>query len=338
VGPEDKVFDLVRGMEAKLLPNPEGRFSAEAICRNRGIGCLVAGTPEALGGDFLKFLSEQNRRFLGGKGDPWNPKTQLQPLPFVKSRQNVPGGMAEIQAAEINLQINIRVRECGFYKSVPQPGHSLASSYNFQVQSFQRRITLSRYAIDITPVTNSEYKRFLDDNGYRPQYPEHFLRHWKDGIIPQGKENHPVVYVDLDDARAYARWAGKRVPTEEQWQYAAQGTDGRLYPWGNAMEINRCNAGQTGNTTSVDAFPCGRSPFGILDMCGNTWEWTESEYSDGRTRFCMIRGGSFYQAKGSGWYMDGGPRPVNFAEKFLRMWPGLDRCATVGFRCVLPLD
>ncbi len=70
-------------------------------------------------------------------------------------------------------------------------------------------------------------------------------------------------------------------------------------------------------------------------MCGNTWEWTESQRSDGRTRFAILKGGSYYQAEGSHWYADGGPRPSNFAAKFLLMWPGLDRCATIGFRCVV---
>jgi formylglycine-generating enzyme required for sulfatase activity len=72
-------------------------------------------------------------------------------------------------------------------------------------------------------------------------------------------------------------------------------------------------------------------------MCGNVWELTESEYDDGRNRFCILKGGSFYQAKGSEWYFDGGALPVNFAAKQLLMYPGLDRCATIGFRCAVDL-
>lgn len=122
---------------------------------------------------------------------------------------------------------------------------------------------------------------------------------------------------------------------EEEWQFAAQGSDGRRYPWGERMEPNRCNDGASGGTTPVMAFPAGRSPFGCYDMCGNVWEWTESEHSDGRTRFAMLRGGSYYRAEGSHWYFDGGPQPCDVTAKMLLMWPGLDRCATIGFRCAI---
>jgi len=88
----------------------------------------------------------------------------------------------------------------------------------------------------------------------------------------------------------------------------------------------------------VKAFPDGRSPSGVYDLCGNVWQWTESERTDGRTRFCIIRGGSYFTARGSNWYVDGGPRPASYATKFLLMWPGLDRCATIGFRCVVDLE
>ena len=235
------------------------------------------------------------------------------------------------------MTVVMRERECGFYESAPEGGPRLTDVYNFRTQCFIRRVELKPFSIDLAPVTNAEFAGFLGATGYRPKHPENFLKHWSGRRPPRGMEEHPVVYVGLEDARAYAHWAGKRLPTEEEWQFAAQGRDGRRFPWGEEMQPNRCNDGSTGGTTPVRAFPDGRSPFGLYDLCGNTWEWTESERSDGRTRFCMLRGGSFYNARGSGWYMDGGPRPVNFAEKFLLLWPGLDRCATIGFRCVIEL-
>jgi formylglycine-generating enzyme required for sulfatase activity len=145
------------------------------------------------------------------------------------------------------------------------------------------------------------------------------------------------VYVDLNDARAYARWAGKRLATEEEWQYAAEGPERRRYPWGDSLVPGAYNDGSSGGTTGVYAHPGGRSAWGCYDLCGNVWQWTESERSDGRTRFCLVRGGAYYQAHGSDWYADGGPVPANFAAKFILMWPGLDRCATIGFRCAVDL-
>ena len=152
--------------------------------------------------------------------------------------------------------------------------------------------------------------------------------------MPAGLADHPVVYVDLDDARAYAKWAGKRLPTEPEWHLAAQGTDGRAWPWGGDFDAARVNMTKSG-TSPVRSHPNGRSPYGCYHMSGNVWEWTESVRDDGHTRFVLIRGGSHYKAEGSGWYTDGGPQPCTHHAKFLLMWPGLDRCATIGFRCVI---
>jgi len=206
------------------------------------------------------------------------------------------------------------------------------------MEKFERRVSLGRYAMDATPVTNGQFAEFLRQSGRRAGLGKNFLKHWERGHPPAGQEDHPVIWVGLDDARAYAAWVGKRLPTEEEWQHAAAGPEGRRYPWGDKMEPGCCNDGTSGGTTGVRAFARGRSPFGVWDLCGNVWEWTESERTDGRTRFVMIKGGSWYRAKGSGWYFDGGPQANPYSAKFLMMGPGLDRCATVGFRCVLDLQ
>ena len=332
-------FNAIAGRE--IFPQVErGKAIFEGAIACRGIGCFVTGTRASLGTDFPDFLETQRVRFAAAQEavdvPPRPVRARNSPGSAAQPVQTLPSGMVFIAAGSVKLRVQLRTRECGFYGNEMNRDELYANFHKPKI--FERSVDLGRYAIDLTPVTNAQYAEFLRGSRYQPRQPENFLKHWTDRNLPIGREDHPVVYVGLEDARAYAAWAGKQLPTEEQWQYAAQGSSRLKYPWGDTMEPGRCNGGETGTTTKVTAFPDGRSPFGCYDMCGNTWEWTESERTDGRTRFCMIRGGSYYSAQGSHWYMDGGPQPTDFAAKFLLMWPGLDRCATIGFRCVARVD
>jgi formylglycine-generating enzyme required for sulfatase activity len=177
--------------------------------------------------------------------------------------------------------------------------------------------TLPDYYIDRTQVTNAEYKRYVDANGID------FPPHWRMGAPVAGTENHPVVHVTWFDAAGYAKWAGKRLPTGPEWEKAARGTDGRLYPWGDTYDKTRLNSGDGGplKVLPVAQFsPQGDSPFGIVDMSGNVYEWT----NDGNEVVTMgLRGGS---------WLDGRDEARTFA---IRRHTPRRKNDFIGFRCVM---
>ncbi len=148
---------------------------------------------------------------------------------------------------------------------------------------------LPEYWISKIPVTNRLYWRFVWATNHRAP------KHWG-GLSPPGDiADHPVVYVSWSDATAYAEWAGINLPTEQEWEKAARGTDGLVYPWGNDWSKNHCNmrATEIKTTTSVGQFsPQGDSLYGCVDMAGNVWEWTDSWWDDEKARR-VVRGGSW---------------------------------------------
>ncbi|HCC71694.1 MAG TPA: sulfatase-modifying factor protein, partial [Bacteroidales bacterium] len=192
---------------------------------------------------------------------------------------------------------------------------------------------IDSFLIDVYPVTNEQYYNFISQTRYIPADTVNYLKHWVNGIYEQGKEKYPVVYLSLEDARAYAEWVGKRLPTEAEWQLAAQGTDGRLWPWGNEFHGTKCNNAFE-RSTPVDAFTKGQSPYGVMDIVGNVWQLTNDIYSNGIYYFAIMRGGSYYKPTSSWWYVQGGPQPLDKTQMLLLVSPGFDRNATVGFRCV----
>jgi formylglycine-generating enzyme required for sulfatase activity len=334
---EQHYYDLIAGKEIGSIQRDY--IILEGKIEPRGIAAFMASIHEALGPDFQDFLAHQAALHAGPvcvDRPDLAEQTLIKPkLTELYKPVEIPEDMTLIPGVEVEMEISYRNRECGFYH-LPDGKLPAKSTRGLnKIITFKKSVRLNPFAIDLKPVTNAQFADFLEATGYEPKNSANFLKHWKAGRIPQGFEDHPVVYIDLDDARVYANWAGKRLPTEYEWQYAAQGADSYKYPWGNDWRDGFANAGRTATTTPVTACPKGRSSFGCYDMCGNTWEWTESERADARTRFCIIRGGSFYKAEGSHWYADGGPQPSNFAAKFLLSWPALDRCATIGFRCVV---
>jgi len=146
------------------------------------------------------------------------------------------------------------------------------------------RINLDAYYIDRYPVTNFQYRKFMEATGHRaPMLLDH--PDW-------GQPLQPVVFVGWDDARAYAKWAGKTLPGEAHWEKAARGTDGRWWAWGNEFSPDRCNSREYGleHTSQIGTFDKGVSPYGCYDMCGNVWEMCEGRWLDDSL---PMRGGCF---------------------------------------------
>ncbi|WP_035812918.1 SUMF1/EgtB/PvdO family nonheme iron enzyme [Jiangella gansuensis] len=180
-------------------------------------------------------------------------------------------------------------------------------------------VDVDAFYLDVHPVTNVEYERFVTATKHPAP------KHWRRLPSLAHVSEHPVVFVSWHDATAYATWAGKKLPTAEQWEKAARGIDGGRYPWGDQRTPAKCNTRESGigGTSPVTRFHSGVSPYGAYDMCGNTWEWTSTRSEPTR-----------YELKGGAW-----------TSPFARIDPATFNDASAdmldddtGFRCVVRLD
>ncbi len=174
-------------------------------------------------------------------------------------------------------------------------GRGKASQENAYSPAHQ--VNIAPFFMDKHEVTREEYQKFVKATGYRAPSV------WKNGTFPNGTGEWPVTGVSWEDAQKYAKWAGKRLPTEAEWEFAARGFDKRIYPWGNKFSPDKANiARETAQFTKAENYPKGVSPFGVFDLAGNAWEWTASDFTPypgstyriaGCTRCKVLRGGSF---------------------------------------------
>jgi formylglycine-generating enzyme required for sulfatase activity len=226
---------------------------------------------------------------------------------------------------------------------------------SYPKQDVDSTFDMPSYYMDKFPVTNQQYKRFIDATGYSPADTINYLRNWSNKkMIPAGMERFPVVYISYEDAAAYAKWAGKRLPTEIEWQYAAQTEKLNEWPWQQKKVVKRkiekvnetltissiegidssvCNLGD-GKLYPVGKYPKGANPFGLQDLTGSVWQITNDMYLNGDYEYIILKGSSYFKPSGSWWYVQSGPRELHYRQFLLRISPGFERNATVGFRCI----
>jgi|TARA_R100000093_G_scaffold71525_1_gene47560 formylglycine-generating enzyme required for sulfatase activity len=331
-----RYFDLWSGVEL----NPRFDSKSAIISFNmepKGYGCVLSiKQDEHVEGleEFLKMMKSMAAKLLKEYSSSWNALPQK--MVDIRSTQSIdrcPKGMVDIPRNYFDFKV----------EGIEIEGYRWAGlDFQYPWETLPRRshfhhMEIKRFFIDRYPVTNDDYYQFIRSTSYYPEDDYNFLKDWVDGKPKRGWENKPVTWVSIEDARAYAGWAGKRLPNEWEWQYAAQGTDGRLFPWGNSWdadavpEINKQR--HLVAPDDVDAHPTGASPFGVADMVGNVWQWT-NEFYDEHTRAASLRGGSSYQPETSHWYF---PQAYQLDQhgKYLMMAPCKDRSGMIGFRCVV---
>jgi gamma-glutamyl hercynylcysteine S-oxide synthase len=331
-----RYFDLYHGVEMKTEGRPGGRtvltFSIEA----KGYGAILATTaaPDQKMQALMSRMKELTATPLASYSHEWKVvPQQIVPIPPTQTATSAPAGMVKIPEADFLFKVSgIEI------EGLNDVGVDVQYPWEDSPRRFHEHpMHVTSFYIDKYPVTNADFKKFIDATQYHPKDDLNFLRDWKDGSYPKGWENKPVTWVSQEDARAYANWAGKRLPHEWEWQYAAQGADGRIYPWGNEWDDRAVPVPDKSRTMRgpdpVDAHPRGASPFGVMDTIGNVWQWTE-EFVDEHTRGGILRGGSYYEPQGSIWYF---PQAYKLNEhgKLLLMSPSMDRSGGVGFRCVV---
>jgi len=235
-------------------------------------------------------------------------------IEHVEVGDNEPAGLVPLSAqVTYTSPESVQPRSEPIHKGDPN-SHILIPAGEFIFGRVGKTKKIEAFFLDTYPVTNEQYRRFVEEAGVGPPL------HWLDGRCIHGTEKYPVTLVGFEYAKAYARWAGKRLPTELEWERAARGLKGLPFPWGTEFDPSNLHADPSrGCLMPVDAHPDGASPEGIQDLLGNAAEWVEEE----KTRAPVIRGGTFLDP----------PETLKTVTRILPFDGGPK--AFIGFRCAM---
>ena len=305
-------WDLYNGVALSPAPSArrEGAITLSVAMEARGFGCVLAipaDEPVVLDA-FLRERVRATAAPLSTFDAVWRAARQMPVGPTLTSLEEWPFAPPDAKLVPATTSYHFKCEGTVIepFEEERRAAFGIDVRFDFEplaTNEHEQRLPINSFYMDRTPVGMARYARYLRDTAYAPADARHFLREWPDwrrGRHPPGNETVPVTGVSLDEAREFCHWAGGRLPTSIEWQYAAQAGDpANRFPWGAAddetLRPRRVHGGRTPAPTSSEALVAGANSWGLVDLVGNVWEWTESEFADAHTRFALLRGGSFYQ-------------------------------------------
>ena len=263
---------------------------------------------------------------------------------FLSACEKAPGPLPPTMVSEVDGKTMMMIPAgefiMGTNRTDPENTHLKIGTVKplYKDQHPEHKVHVDAFYIDQYEVTNREYKKFIDATLF-PELPGH----WEKGTFSEGKGELPVTNVTWREAFTYALWAGKRLPTEPQWEKAARGAEGRLFPWGDEYQKGWANVGIDGAKAlaSGGSYPKDVSPHNVFDMAGNVMEWTSSWYQPypGNTYKFKKFGEEFKVLRGNGFQKGGHYFLEAYRYTFYRTEAKLDEYfENVGFRCVISIN